>query len=124
MVKEIFDHVSVREYADKEIPEDVLNSLKSEVDFNLTENGYQAIGAYSTITDVWVSPIEYGLYSDVLPVHNNDAEGAFKGRWVLCFDAPNGDYDIELVNGELHSYESNGTLDENYIKSADRNWRI
>ncbi|MBR5982629.1 MAG: nitroreductase family protein [Bacteroidales bacterium] len=27
MVKEIFDHVSVREYADKEIPEDVLNKV-------------------------------------------------------------------------------------------------
>ncbi|MBQ4475079.1 MAG: nitroreductase family protein, partial [Bacteroidales bacterium] len=27
MVKEIFDHVSVREYADKEIPESVLNKV-------------------------------------------------------------------------------------------------
>ena len=27
MVKEIFDHVSVREYADKEIPENVLNKV-------------------------------------------------------------------------------------------------
>ena len=121
---EVFvDFIEDVEFVNEDIPEDVLNSLKSEVDFNSTENGYQAIGTYSTITDVWANSAGYGLYSDVLPVHNNDAEGAFKGRWVLCFDAPNGDYDIELVNGELRSYES-GAFDENYIKSSDRNWRI
>ena len=111
-------------FVNEDIPANVLNSLKNEFATKYGVSFTDDFDSTATITSIYADAAGYGSHENFLPEHDNEEEGAFEGEWVLCFDVVSGDYqyDVTLQNNSQYSYGED--LNEEYIKSSERNWRI
>lgn len=114
------------EFVNEDIPADVLTILRNEFENKFGTSFDSEYISTAIITDIYADSTGYGTYEYFLPVHDNEAEGAFQGRWVLCFDGHSGDYeyDVEISDHSSYSYGTDSEMDAEYIKSQDRNWRV
>ena len=120
------------EYANDNIPAEIVTALQQEfldkTGQNFADNGN---GVYTTSAafTIYADGAGYGAHENILPIHDNEAQCAFKGRWVLSFDYSSGDTPLEIdmelgssASGASYSYSDNITQD--YIKSPDRVWKV
>lgn len=117
------DSIEDISFVNEDIPANVLNSLKNEFATKYGVSFTNDFDSTATITSIYADASGYGSHENFLPEHDNEEEGAFEGEWVLCFDVVSGDYqyDVTLQNNSQYSYSE---LNEEYIKSSERNWRI
>ena len=128
------DSVEDMDFVNEDLPTDVVNALKTEVDFYSTSNGYQATGTYATI-NVPVDGDCARFPQEMLPTHNDEI--GIAGTWALRCDAHYSDGSPAISEfgnnslwyyGEDHSgwYTKDMTKEEfiEYLNSSDRNWRI
>lgn len=113
-------------FVQEDMPAEVLAALKTEFQNKYGVSYNDEFVSTATITTVSANDGGYGTSPDTLPVHDNNAEGAFKGQWVICFDVQteNSCFDKELGDNDNRSYGTDEIINEDYIKSQDRNWRI
>lgn len=120
------------EYANENIPAEIITALQQEfldkTGQSFADNGN---GVYTTSAafTIYADGTGYGAHENILPIHDNEAQGAFKGRWVLSFDYSSGDTPLEIdmelgssASGASYSYS--GDITQDYIKSTDRVWKV
>ena len=120
------------EYANDNIPAEIITALQQEfldkTGQSFADNGNDVYTTSAAFT-IYADGTGYGAHENILPIHDNETQGAFKGRWVLSFDYSSGDTPLEIdmelgssASGASYSYSDNITQD--YIKSTDRVWKV
>ena len=77
------------------------------------------------IFNIYANDNGYGCY-DILPAHDNNTEGAFKGTWVLRFDFYSGEtlLNADIESGAGKSYGNDDAITQELLEDSNRNWRV